>query len=199
QETSAGGTPALPAAPSHPRWLVPGLCAAGIVVALVLWNPWQKAAAPSSPTAKSTAKAPLSEARRLAAKADALFDQDDQPLRETLALAEQFCKQAITLDLNDAEVWAVYSRVISYAIFLTYERTQERRAAAGDAANRAMRLAPDSFEARYALAYFYRLDDATFPEAERILRTLATERPDDKRVWRTLGHSLRSSTLFAGN
>ena len=196
---TVAAAPAPPRENQRRRWLVPTLLGAAATATLMIWQPWRKAEIPSTAPTKTTAPARLSEARQLAAKADALFDQDDVPLRETLALAEQFCKQAITLDPNDGEVWAVYSRLGSTYIFQTVDRSQERRAQAGDAATRAVQLAPGSFEARYARAYFFRLDDASYPEAERILRELLQERPGDKRLWRTLGHTLRSNTTYAGN
>ncbi|MDO8543816.1 MAG: TIR domain-containing protein [Opitutaceae bacterium] len=190
--------PRAAAVPSerHP-WRIVAAATLIAGVAFALWQPWKKAGAPVAGSSKSGAIAPLSEARALAAKADALFDQDEAPPRENLNLAEQFCKQAIAVDPNDAEIWAIFSRVGSYFVFRTFDRSKERIAQAGDAANRAIRLAPDSFEARYALAYFYRLDDATYPEAERMLRSLLEERPADKRVWRALGYTLRAGTVFS--
>ena len=172
------------------RWFVPGACAMGIVAVLVLWHPWRPGGAPASPPAKPAAGPSLSEGRQLAAKADALFDQRDSVGHDTRVLAEQFCKQAIALAPNDAEVWGVYARLLAHMLFNGDDATPDRRALAADAANRAYRLAPNAFEARYARAYFYRLDDATYPEAERILRQLAEEQPNDKRVWRLLGQTL---------
>jgi tetratricopeptide (TPR) repeat protein len=187
------------ASPKKAVPLIPvlGLMAVAVVVVFV-WQPWRKSAATSPSAVNPAAGATLSEARKLAAKADALFDQDENALRESLTLAEQYSKQAIDLDPNDAEVWAIASRVSSNFVWLTHDRSQERRARAAAAANRAVRLAPDSFEARYALAYYLRLDDATYREAESILRKLVEERPTDKRVWRTLGQTLRQATILPG-
>lgn len=187
------------ASPRKSATLVPmgGLVGVAIVV-LAVWQPWRMPPLTSAPPQKSAATAGLSEARKLAAKADALFDQDENALRESLTLAEQFSKQALELDRNDAEVWAIASRVSSNYVWLTHDRSQERRAQAAAAANRAVGLAPESFEARYALAYYLRLDDATYREAEGILRKLVEERPTDKRVWRTLGQTLRQATILPG-
>ena len=192
------GAAAVPA--KTRRWLVAGIAGAVSVAALALWISGVFNSKPQTQNSKSTAATPpLSEARKLAAKADALFDQDDHVMRETLAAAEQFCQQALALDPNDAEVWAIYSRVASMYISYTYDRSQPRKAQAGEAAARAGQLAPDSYTARYALAHFYKLDDATYLEAERILRQLLVERPDDKRAWRALGQTLRQATIFPGN
>ena len=175
-------------------WLAGAVVALGVVV----WLTQRRPGNAPPPAAVNAPAGSLSEARKLAAKADALFDQDELATREHLTLAEKFCQQAIALDPNDAEVWAIYSRVGSQYIFLTVDRSPERRNQAGDAANRALQLAPNSFEARYARAYFYRLDEASYPEAERILRELIKERPNDRRVWRTLGHTMRYDTIFGG-
>ncbi len=180
------------------RWLIPGLCAAGAAVALVLWQPWRHGGAPASPPAKPAAGPSLSEARKLAAKADALFEQGESAERASLVLAEQYCKQAIALDPNDAEVWAVYARVTSQFIFAAYDNSPERRNQASEAASRSVRLAPESFEARFARAYFLRMEDATFPEAEQMLRQLIEERPIDKRVWRVLGQAYVYATRAEG-
>ena len=182
-------------------WLRAGPAAAWIgatvvVLAAIIWLTQRNKT--SAPPVAHKSTAPLSEAHKLAARADALFDQDELASRENLVLAEKFCQQAIALDPNDAEVWAIFSRVGSQFVFLTHDRSQERRTQAGDAASRAMRLAPESFEARYARAYFYRLDEASYPEAERILRELNKERPNDRRILRTLAHTVRYDTIFGG-
>lgn len=131
------------------------------------------------------------EVRMLAEKADELFSGHDGPTRIKLQIAEEYCQRALAADPDNAEVWAIYSRLcVAYRAY-GYDLTETRYRTAGNAAERAMQLDPASFESRFALANFYRSEDPTLPEGERLLRELAAERPSDRRVLRTLGHTLR--------
>lgn len=145
-------------------------------------------------SATTAAPAPqLSEARKLAAKADAMFDQNEDVPPVTLDHAETLCKQAVALDPQDGEVRAVHARLLTTYISLGYDRSPARRAAARSQAELAAKLAPTSDYVQVVLANIYRHEEATQAEAERILRAVIARQPNHKLAWRTLGHLLRIS------
>ena len=148
-----------------------------------------KASAPDAPAAP----APRVEARQLVATAHALYQQfvNDDTLRENLVAAEELCQRAITLEPEGAEAWILQARVSASFIGLGYDRSPARYAATRSQAEQAVKLAPDSLDARYALASSYRLQNSTLPEAERQLRELVDRAPDDQRFLRMLGIVLR--------
>lgn len=137
--------------------------------------------------------APVSEARQLVVKAHALYEPWDGATREDFALAEQLVKRAIALDATDGDAWAAYGVISCALIVFGHDRSPERREIARTAAERAVRLAPDSNQARFAQAFYYRFQDTTRAEAERLLRELVERAPTDKLVVRTLGSLLRNA------
>lgn len=153
----------------------------------------QRSATKESATRRLPANAPAtpSAVRQLIAKSAKLHDQLENATRSDLELAEQFCRQAVALDPNDGDAWAEYAVVSCNYLAMNYDRSDERRAAARAQAEKAVKLAPDSLEAQFALAYSYRWQSATVPEAERRLRELVSRMPGDKRVLRALANTLR--------
>ena len=143
------------------------------------------------------------EARRLVAEAWEHVNKVEMGRPEGLELADGLCKRASELDPMNADVWAAWSQVntLYSGNAYYYESAAHREAARSDAA-RALKLAPDSFEARLAQAcYLARLDPATYlkmgistfaPEADRLLRQLLREKPDEPRA-------LRLYALLQGN
>jgi tetratricopeptide (TPR) repeat protein len=173
------------------RWVVPVALGVTVILAFVLWHPWQRdgVSPPASRALETASTAPVSEARALVLRVRALLEQfsSDDSSRETLALAEELSKRAVQLDPTDAEAWAVYSLVSGSFIGMSYDRSAARHEAVRGQAERAVKLAPESTEALFALASSYRLQSATLPEAERRLRDLVERVPDDKRFLRMLG------------
>lgn len=131
-----------------------------------------------------------SEARQLSAKATLLWEKWDDATRADWALADELCKKAVELDPADGEAWAVYAQVTSgeYEFFHTPGADDLARIRA----EQAVSLLPTSRTARLALANAYRNNPSTLAEAERLSRELLVSTPKDKRVWRTLGETVRS-------
>ncbi len=186
------------------RWILPTAIGAAIVLALVIAQPWREGLQPraantsvvpasaSSPSvAPAPASAPASEARRLVAKARALLNQLDQT-REDFKIAEDYLKQALAKDGSDAEVWAAYAQLHSRYRARGWDLSEQRREDARTATQRALRLDPRSFEARFAQTGIIAGGPRDFAEREALLRELLRERPDDQRVLRAIGSMLRN-------
>jgi tetratricopeptide (TPR) repeat protein len=142
------------------------------------------------------ALAPLSrraDARELASRVDALFQQREDPPRSTLDYAESLCKQAVALAPNDAGIHAIYSRLHIEFYIVSDDIRPDRLQAARKEAELAVNLAPESFDAQLALANYYRAQPATRAEAVKRLRELATRRPDHNLALRLLGLALFAS------
>jgi tetratricopeptide (TPR) repeat protein len=200
---SAGaGSPPGSAVP--PRGKVYALAAAALLIAgAVAW--WLLAgrrssalpasaagAAESAAVAPAAAAAPLSEARQLAARAQPLFEGLDAT-RDDFALAEDLLKKALAKDDVDAEVWAVYSQLNERYASRGFDASDERHEAARIDAQRALRLDPQSFEARFAQARLssFETNPQALSKLEQVWRELHRERPDDQRVLRALSRVLQ--------
>ncbi|HVS54170.1 MAG TPA: toll/interleukin-1 receptor domain-containing protein [Opitutaceae bacterium] len=171
------------------RWLVPALIGLAASATLVLWHPWRHMETAASPLPPASSAA-LSPARALAAKARALFERLDAT-RDDYALAEDWLKQAAAKDPNDAEVCAATAQLLALYNLRGFDVSDARREAARAAAQRAARLDPSSFEARFAqLMLLSDADPAAREPKERGLRELHGERPHDQRVLRTLAEML---------
>jgi hypothetical protein len=167
------------------RWILAALLGIVGCGALALWQLGFKRAHPS---ATSPPDAPQSEAGNLVAKAWAQMSKTAAGPEE-LEIADGYCKRAADLDPTNAEVWAAWSQVESRYLHYDFDRSAERREAARSKAARALKLAPDSFEARFAQANYLFCADPTesdksafAAEAERLLGPLLQERPDEPRV-----------------
>ncbi len=148
-------------------------------------EPAPAAIAPAAPAPPS-----VSEARQLVAKARGLIAEIDST-REDFALAEDLLKQALAKDGTDAEVWAELSQLNSRYASRGFDVSNERREAANAAAQRAIRLDPQSFAARFAQVSLLRDSDSALQESEKVLRVLHQERPDDKAVLHALSRVIQ--------
>jgi len=63
-------------------------------------------------------------------------------------------KRALTLDPADGEVWATQAQVSAQLYNNGYDRSSARREGTRVQAERAVELAPDSFEAQLAMAMY---------------------------------------------
>jgi tetratricopeptide (TPR) repeat protein len=110
--------------------------------------------------------------------------------RDDFKLAEDLLQQAQAKDSTDAEVWAAIAQLDEWYSLRGWDESDERREAAQNAAQRALRLDPLSFEAR--LAQTWLLDDSgrEGAEKEQLLRPLLKERPNDQRVLRSLANTV---------
>jgi len=118
----------------------------------------------------------VSEARQLIAKAWVQLSKQELA-RAKLDTADALCKRAAELDPVDAVVWATWTHVHSWMTHYRLDRTESRRAVARDCAAKAMRLDPDSFEARLAQAVFWTRGSGAgrTPETDQLLRALVQE------------------------
>jgi serine/threonine protein kinase len=142
------------------------------------------------------AVAPASEGRQLVARAWKQMNKNEVG-PEDLDVAEGLCRRATELEPTDADAWAAWSQVNSWYVGLKIDQSAGRREAARSQAARALKLAPDSYEARLAHAcYLLRVAPyphwsesfPTFaPEADGLLRQLLREQPDEPRALRAFG------------
>ena len=178
---------------SRATWGLAGV----LVIAACLWIAYRPKASPREPAAPSpvpasanrTAEQPPSEARRIALRAQALVDSIDS-VREDYQLADELIAQAREKDPTDAEVCAIKAQIDERFIQRGWDPSDARREAASVAVQRAIRLDPSSFEARFAQAFLLGLTGREGEERERQLRELLKERPTDKRVLRALATTL---------
>jgi len=173
------------------RWIMSAL--AGAVALAAAIGAWF-ALRPSSPPATGlpspaspAAPAAVSEARQLAARARAMsLDKYDSSIDDFTA-AEGLIKRALELDSNDGEIWAI-SSLINFAINSRgFERTPARNAAARAHAERALKLAPDSVEALFALARWQRDSEEPAIAEAGFLKILARN-PDHVGALHNLGY-----------
>ncbi len=198
-------TGAAPARADRSRlaWVVVAGSLALAVTAVLFWPrpsaPQPEAARPSAVAApRVAAPVPESEARQLVVRGRALLEQYvvDDTLRENLTLAEELAKRATQLDVTDGEAWALSSLVAGSYIVTARDRSTSRYMALRTDAEKAIKLAPDSDEVKFALAAAYRLQVSMRPEAERMMRNLVQRVPTDKRYLRMLGIILRNNRAY---
>src|SRR5205823_295130 len=81
-------------------------------------------------------------------------------------------------------------------IVLGHDTSPARIETARTASERAVKLAPDSIQARFAQAFAFRFQISTRPEAERLLRDLAEQAPTDHLILRFYASLLRTLGRF---
>jgi tetratricopeptide (TPR) repeat protein len=124
--------------------------------------------------------------------------------RAELETADAFGRRGTELDPNDADAWAAWSQVDSWTVYHNFDASAARREAARTKAARALQLAPDSYEARLAQACFLVRGqaggDTTLSlyagEAEKLLRALLQEEPDEPRALLASGILYRNTGRF---
>lgn len=174
-------------------WTIVGLLFAVLYLLKPMWRqPREKETPPVAPAASAPSPVGPSEARRLAAKAQQLFLMLDSG-RDDFVLAEEMLKQAVAKAPDDAEVWATYAYLHERYAARGWDPAHERRELARVAIQRALRLDPTSYEARFAAASLFTGSNVKDNrEREQALRALLKERPDDKRLIRELAATLRN-------
>jgi tetratricopeptide (TPR) repeat protein len=184
-----------------PIWVAPLIIG---VIAFLAWEnwPWRKN---EKRLATVPAAASVPEARQLVAKAwEQMSKTGFGP--EELEFAEGYCKRAVELDPTDADAWAAWSQVNTWYVFYGFDDTPARHEAARSDAARALKLAPDSYEARLAQACYFvfcltggsGIDQASpfAPEADRLLRRLRQEEPNEPRALEAFGILQRNLRNF---
>ena len=141
------------------------------------------AATVTSPAAAST------PARELAGKALALL-QGLEATREDFALAEDYCQRALKLDPTDGEIWAVYAQLHSAFGYRGWDTSPERREQNRVMAERAIRLAPTSAQAKLAQAGAWSAFGINRAETEKLLRDVVAEQPNNQAALRFLAVTL---------
>ena len=194
----ATGTSVAPASTSA-KWLRPILASVAIVLAVLAVTLWQANRAPALSREIALSAVPISEARRLVAKAWQKLDSVPEPARAELDAANEYYQRAVALDPTDADVWALGSQIDTWYVAENVDNSAARRESARTKAAKALNLAPDSYEARLAQAvYLVRGEGFDTPssfaaEAEKRLRELLREKADEPRTLLALGHLLRNS------
>ncbi|MEJ1970976.1 MAG: tetratricopeptide repeat protein [Lacunisphaera sp.] len=103
------------------------------------------------------------------------------------AAAEGLIKRALELDPNDGEIWAVSSLFNTNVRTRGFDANPARREAARSQAERALSLAPNSIEGRYALARWQRDNDPDPAVAERTFKDVLARAPDHAGALGSLG------------
>jgi len=191
--------PALRPRSTRP-WIIPAVASLAVLTTLISWIILGKrdnvvAIAPQGPVA-----APLSEARDLVQRANAILGRPGEKDSEMLGAAEEFYSKALELDPSDADTWAGAARLDAQTVFLHQDVSEARRERAKQRADRAIALAPDSPAARRAQACVFAFADgspAMLSEAERIYRELLPAAKDDKAFVSEYGLVLRQEHKFA--
>ncbi len=197
----SGGDPAAVAArPNRERetgrrwnwWMifpVVGMVTGLLFGALPLWKAMlgsgPSAKPPAAPPAPVTTAASVSPARALVAKVYVLI-RALETTREDFALAEEYCQRALKLDPDDGEVWAAYSQVHAAFGYRGWDSSAERREQVRVTAERAIRLAPRSVDARIALAGSWSTFGINREEREKLLREIVAEEPGNQGALRFL-------------
>ena len=146
---------------------------------------FQRLAASDQPATAKAPAAPLSPARELAARARELIRVLDGT-REDFALAEDLCERALKLDSTDGEVWAAASQLNGAFVYRGFDPSPERREKCRAMAERAIRLAPASTEAKLAQAGAWSTFNVNQRETEKLLREIVQERPNDQNALKFL-------------
>jgi len=185
---SEGPSRRAPLAARRSAWpLIVAAAGAGLAIVLTMawWTHTLKTEASRAATAAPAATP--SAASGLIERMWAIYDRGPDSTREDWILAQQLGAQAVAGDPLNPDAWAVYAQVTLYDFVWTNDPVYD------DALNRAQRaisLAPDSFQARFALAHVYEEQLATFADSERLFRQLLQERPEYGPVLRCLANLL---------
>jgi tetratricopeptide (TPR) repeat protein len=158
-----------------------------------------KMAEQASPTPPPPAEAPKSEARRLAERGFALSVDNFDSTQDDFAVAEDLLKRALALGPDDGEIWA-YSAQLNFMFRNRgFDFAPERIATGRQQAERAVRLAPDSPEAVFAVALAHRYTNNEAGYIETMQRVVALN-PAHARALMFLGGELtrRGETMEEG-
>ena len=176
------------------RWLVPAIIGVGVILTVAFWQPWRSVALP--PSSDRTATSPSTEARQHIGRLWVLWEKQNDATQADWTLAEEFGAQAVKLEPADSDAWAAYAQATLGTYIYGYDVSATRLANALDRAEHAINIAPDSPEARFALANRYRVQASTRGDGERMLRQLVQERPGDKRILCAFASTLRNLRRF---
>ncbi|MBL9200972.1 MAG: TIR domain-containing protein [Opitutaceae bacterium] len=140
---------------------------------------------PRPPPAEKPA-APLSRARQLAEQASSLALKKFNSTADDFAAAEGLLKEALALDQNDAEIWALSSQFNTAIRTRGFDHSRGRSEAARSQAERALKLNPESTEGLFALARWQRDYEPDPAVAEKTYLAVLARAPDHEQALFTL-------------
>jgi tetratricopeptide (TPR) repeat protein len=191
--TDAGRRPALLPKRVRSPWLVPALISAIAGVALAVWQPWRK------PAPAATMPASHSEVAQLVARAREFMGKAD-PLRSDLDTAAVLLEQAAKQDAMDVTAAATLAELDARYMDELFDNSPQRLDSARRHAAQAIGLDPGNREARFAnvcvMVRLAQYSPASCAAAEKILRPMLTEAPDDGRVPLELGSLAQTQGRF---
>ncbi len=157
---------------------------------IALLGPAKSAAAPAAPAAAAAPASALpdTEATRLAARARGLYTKIGYT-REDLATAEDLARRATVLEPGNAAAWGAFAAVHGTYLQRGWDLSDKRRAAAQQAATRALGLDPAEPEALYGLGYAFSRQNTPQQALEAFARAHAAA-PADNRIARAYANSL---------
>lgn len=148
----------------------------------------QSVAAPPSTGAPTPAA--TSRGQQLVAQARALFEPWDFASADDFKLAERLLKDATELEPQFADGWAALAALTYGQYVFGFGRSGAHDVTLRTAAERAMKLAPESDSARLAMALLHRRVPGTDDEALELLQGLAARHGTDRFILRQLGSVL---------
>jgi len=163
------------------------LFAAGPFLRSIRGAPTKAAAAtPRPPDLATPARSTLSEARQLADRAFAFSVEKYDSSLDDFKLADSLMNKALALDPDDGEILARAAQLQLMFRNRGFDYGQERVARGREQAERAVRLAPDSAEAVYALSLAQRYTGNPAAAIESLERTIVLD-PNHARALLSLG------------
>ena len=170
------------------QWLWPAVAAAVVLGGIVVWRAELKPPA-SGPAPGAAVKtiAPLSPARELAERASAMSLKKYNSTADDFAAAEGLIKQALALDQNDAQIWAISSHLNGSIRTRGFDDAPARREAARSQAERALKLDPNSIEGLFALGRWQRDNDPDRAVAEKTFLAVLARAPEHDGALQSLG------------
>jgi serine/threonine protein kinase/tetratricopeptide (TPR) repeat protein len=103
--------------------------------------------------------------------------------REDIEIATQMYQRAIELDSNFAAAWAMLSRGHESMYWEYYDRSEQRRLEAKQAAERALELRPGEVYGRLALGYYYYHCESDYDQALEEFTLAYTTQPNNAELY----------------
>ena len=142
---------ATPLPPPSRRWLVPAILGTAGIAALMLWQPWrQPEKSVSTPASVASTPTPASASSTEIARIRASFVPDRWQKGDFEALSPTL-DRLIQANPEDADAWALRSVINSLQVMRNFDSGNKPLEAGKTAAERALRLAPESPLAELAL------------------------------------------------
>jgi len=204
--SAPAGTRVPRAAGRGTRWRVAALVCLAMVAGLAAYMGLRKGiASPTMSAAPTTAPAPVtvpvmaapptrpSEARQVAERAFAMSVDAYGSTADDFSTADGLVKQALELDSNDGEIWAIAAQLNLMYRNRGFDYSPAPVAAGRQQAERAVRLAPKSAEALFALGLSQRYTTRDQVAAGDLFKRALAVNPGHARALMALGEILIQS------